>query len=130
VRRTAWLLGLALAGCSGGGLSLSRIMPAGAPSGHEVRYTGALPGCGLAAATLTRRDDQFSFTPGDGVLTMLGTVAPDGGFSGSLNTQPPGKPPFLLSVTGRIAEEQATLDYATPRCRAAATFSRVHPSLL
>jgi hypothetical protein len=111
-------LTLALGGCASGKMA------------HEVRYTGPLPGCGVNAATLTRLAGSFAFAPGDGVLTIQGTVAANGSFAGTLNTQPPTKPPFLLTVNGRFEGERATLDYATPRCRAAATLARVHPPLL
>ncbi len=101
-----------------------------APAGEGVRYTGALPGCGLAASTLVRTGERFAFSPGDGALTIVGVVAADGGFGATLNTQPPDKAPFVLSVSGRMAEEQASVTYATPRCRAATTLARVHPPLL
>jgi hypothetical protein len=100
-----------------------------APAGHEVRYTGALPECGSSAATLTRQGSEFVFAPTDGSLVIHGIVAADGGFAGQLNTQPPGKPPFLLAVTGHLADESATLSYSTPRCRAEATLARVHMGL-
>ncbi len=116
---------------------LARVIVAAMPmlsgctaGGEGARYSGALPGCGLAAATLVRTDDRFSFSPDDGALTILGTVAADGAFAGTLNTQPPDKAPFVLSVRGRISSEQASLDYATPRCRASAPLARVHPPLL
>jgi hypothetical protein len=112
----AWVL--VLSGCAAGKVA------------HEVRYTGALPGCGLTAATLTRLASGFSFTPGDGVLTIQGTVAADGSFAGTLNTQPPTKPPFPLTVRGQFEGERATLDYSTPRCHDSATLARVHPPLL
>jgi hypothetical protein len=110
-------LAVALGGCG--------VRPA-----HEAAYTGALPGCGLAAATLTRIGGAFAFAPGDGALIVRGTVAPDGSYAGTLNTQPPGKSPFLLSLRGTIGEESAALDYTTPRCHAQATLARVHRSLL
>ncbi len=107
---------LVLAGCA-----------LGEPS---ARYTGTLAACGLAAATLVRIDNKFAFSPGDGALTVEGTVAANGGFAGTLNTQPPDKAPFVLSVRGRILGEMATVDYTTPRCRASAQFNLVHPPLL
>ena len=120
-RAMAWAtMGLAMAALAGCG---------GQATPHPLRYTGALPGCGLAAATLARQGDSFTFTPGDGVLTIPGKIAADGGFSGSFNTQPPGKPPFVLSVAGRIDADLATLDYTTPRCRAHATLTVVHPPM-
>jgi hypothetical protein len=111
------LLVVALGGCGG------RVV-------HQDRYTGSLPGCGLAAATLTRAGDQFAFAPGDGVLTIRGTIAPDGSIAGTLNTQPPDKPAFLLSLHGTIGAASATLDYATPRCHARGTLVRASPGLL
>jgi hypothetical protein len=113
----AFAAALALAGCGA------------AKQAHEARYTGALPECGLAAATLTRQGEAFAFAPGDGALVIRGAVAADGGFAGTLNTQPPGKPPFELSVHGRIAEETAMLDYATPRCHTHGSLARVHPPM-
>jgi len=124
MRPGVWLacgLALGLVGCGGGGMSRAA---------HQTRYVGALPGCGLPEATLVRQADQFAFTPGDGVLVINGAVAADGRFSGTLNTQAPDKPPFLLIVRGQIGPEQATLDYTTPRCHATATLKRVHPELL
>lgn len=109
---------LAMGGCAAGGAA------------PEVHYTGALPGCALAASTLVRQGGQFAFAPGDGVLVIRGPVSPEGDFSGALNTQPPGKPAFWLSVSGTIGKETAVLDYATPRCQARATFMRVHRPLL
>jgi hypothetical protein len=100
------------------------------PAGEGVRYIGSLPGCGLAAATLVRTADRFAFSPDDGALTIAGAIAADGGFAGTLNTQPPDKAPFVLSVSGRMAGEQASVTYTTPRCRATATLARVHPPLL
>jgi hypothetical protein len=111
----AWLSVLALGGCGYG------------PAPHLVRYVGPLPSCGLATATLARQGPGFAFSPGDGVLSIQGAVAADGGFSGTLNTQAPDKPAFLLTVSGRIAEDSATIDYATPRCRAHAVLARVTP---
>jgi hypothetical protein len=108
---------LLLGGCGGGAV-------------RSGRYTGALPACGLSAATLIQQNDKFAFTPGDGVLTIAGAVAADGHFTGELNTQPPNKPAFVLHVQGTIGDEGATVDYLTPRCHALATFVRVHPPLL
>ncbi len=116
MRRRAAVLGMLLvAGC---GESLT---------GYGARYTGALRDCGLSLSTLARRGDQFVFTPGDGALTLAGPVAADGGFAGELNTQPPGKPPFLLRVSGKFEGEQARVSYSTPGCRASGRFSRVRP---
>lgn len=96
---------------------------------QSVRYTGALPGCGLNAATLSRHGDTIAFAPGDGVLVIQGSVAADNSFAGALNTQPPGKPPFVLTVHGMIGPETASVDYATPRCRSQTTLTRVHEAL-
>jgi hypothetical protein len=120
---------MTLAGALGlGALGLGALGLGGCGVHHvaEVaRYTGALPGCGLADSTLVRQGPQFTFTPGDGVLTIEGTVAADGSFTGALNTQGVGKPPFLLQVQGKLQDEQARVDYVTPRCRASATFARM-----
>ncbi len=100
-----------------------------APAAPEARYAGALPDCGGPAASLSRRGDVFAFAPGDGSLVIRGRVQGDGGFAGALNTQPPGKPAFVLTVRGRLTEDAATLRFATPRCHADATLARVHPGV-
>ncbi len=83
------------------------------------RFAGTLAGCGAPlTATLTRAGDAFAFAPGDGPLVLRGQVAADGTLSGSLNTQPPGKPAYMLAVAGRLAPGGATLTYTTPRCTA------------
>jgi hypothetical protein len=108
------------------GLTLALGLAAcGRGASQEARFAGALPTCGLPASTLVRQGDHFSFSPGDGALTIEGTVAADGGFAGILNTQAPGKPPFLMTVRGKIGDDEATLDYATPRCAAQAKFARM-----
>jgi hypothetical protein len=100
-------------------LSLAACAP-----GNDARYIGALPGCGLGASTLAHHADHVAFTPGDGALVLQGAVGPDGGFAATLNTQPPGKPEYLLRVSGRIAGDQARVEYVTPRCHATATLTR------
>jgi hypothetical protein len=102
----------------------------GVPTSQQTRYTGPLAGCGLAGtATLTRIGDSFAFAPADGVLVLRGQVAPNGSLSATLNTQPAGKPAYVLTVRGRLDDESAVLLYTTPRCAAAATLTRVHPGL-
>ncbi len=104
----------------------------GTPVTRESRYTGQITGCGPATpATLARAEDTFTFAPSDGVLVLRGKVAADGSLTATLNTQPPGKPPYVLSVSGHIDPEAVTLRYATPTCKAApATLARVHMPLL
>jgi len=93
----------------------------------EIRYAGTLSGCGQSnPATLTRIRGAFAFAPSDGVLVLRGTVAADGSLSATLNTQPPTKPPFLLTVHGHATTEAATVSYTTPVCpEATATLTRV-----
>jgi hypothetical protein len=99
------LVGISLCGCG--------VAP---PPG--ARYHGHLEGCGAASATLTRQGGRIAFAPADGVLVLRGAVAADGvGFAASLNTQPAGKPPYLLSVSGRFAATTAQVEFVTPRCR-------------
>jgi hypothetical protein len=98
---------------------------------QQTRYAGTLTGCGAPMpASLVRNGAAFAFAPGDGVLVIRGTVAPDGGVSGTLNTQPPGKPPFALSVRGRLDPAGAALTYATPRCQASGRLPAVAASIL
>lgn len=86
----------------------------------EQRYVGTLSGCGAPqTATLVRRRAAFAFTPAtDSPLVVRGSVAKDGTIEGQLNTQPPGKPPYLLGVTGTLGPRQASVTYVTPRCTA------------
>src|SRR5206468_3137486 len=95
----------------------------------QQRYTGTVNGCGAAAATFTRVGGQFAFAPTDGVLILRGTVAADGAFAGSLNTQPPGKAPFVLAVSGKVDAETVALSYRTPQCQVAATLTRAHSGI-
>lgn len=83
----------------------------------QQRYVGTLRGCGSAqTATLTRIRDDFAFSPGGGSLLIRGHVGRDGTLAGQLNTQPKGRAPYVLAVSGRIEGDAATLRYATPRC--------------
>ena len=106
------------------------------PLARQARYTGALAGCGAAqTSTLTRVAERggngsFAFAPADGSLIVRGTVAPDGTLRGSLNTQPPGKPPFMLQVQGLAGTETADVTYITPTCRAEAHLRRVPTRIL
>lgn len=86
----------------------------------EQRYVGTLSGCGAPqTATLVRRRAVFAFAPDSGgPLVVRGSVAPDGTIAGQINTQPPGKPPYLLRVTGTLGPLQASVSYVTPRCTA------------
>ncbi len=73
---------------------------------------------------------DFAFAPGDGVLVIRGKVGPDGALEGNLNTQPAGKPAYVLGVTGRLSMHTATLTYVTPRCQYQATLTEVPVSAL
>ncbi len=109
----------------------------------QTRYAGDLSGCATgpgARATLVRIGDHFSFAPADGVLVISGTVAPDGGFSGSLVTNSarhdpqsrPGTepPPFTVTVTGHLDDEAAAGTYVTPRCTATFHLPHIGASVL
>jgi hypothetical protein len=128
-------------------LLLVLLLPAACGHGFapRLRYTGPLTGCGPAGSvTLTRSADRFSFTPGDGTLTITGEVSADGRFQGSLDAGRPGggTPPgsataakatahFVLSVQGRIDSDTAEATYITPRCQTILRLTRVdEPSLL
>ncbi|MDA8253602.1 MAG: hypothetical protein M0Z28_31115 [Rhodospirillales bacterium] len=114
-----WLfLSLALTGC-------------GAALNAQQRYSGTLAGCGeTMSATLTRVGDGFAFAAADQSLLLRGKIMPDGRFSGSLDTQPAGKPPYVLSVTGRFGAAAAELRYSTPRCTATGRLDLVPVRLL
>ena len=85
----------------------------------QSRYVGTLTGCdGAMPATLTRIRNEFAFASDAGAQVIRGTVAADGTLAGQFNTQPPGKPPFVLRVTGQAAPDAVTVVYATPRCTA------------
>jgi hypothetical protein len=107
---------------------------------HQARYVGNLSGCTIgpnAQATLVQAVDRFSFAPSDGALVVSGSVTPDGSFTGSLVTSPPGhdrqgRPgteTFSLTATGRIEGDVASGTYATPRCRTAFHLHRVYPTI-
>jgi hypothetical protein len=84
---------------------------------RERRYTGQLAGCALTGpSTLMRSDKTFAFTPGDSSIIIRGPVGADNSFYGSLDTQPPGKPPYLLAVKGRFDAAGAAVSYSTPNC--------------
>lgn len=87
----------------------------------EQRYVGTLNGCGAPqTATLVRRRAAFAFSPDtDSPLVVRGSVGRDGTIKGELNTQPPGKPPYVLAVTGTLGPLRASVSYVTPRCTAA-----------
>jgi len=98
---------------------------------EQTRYHGTLTGCGAPIpASLVRDGATFAFAPGDGVLVIKGTVAPDGSVSGALNIQPPGKPPFALTIRGRLDPAGAELSYASPRCQASGRLPAVPVSIL
>lgn len=108
-------------------------MLAGCAAGASVqrRYTGTLAGCdGTMTGTLTRIGNEFAFAPGNGSLLIRGTVAADGRLAGQLDTQPPGKPPYMLRVSGTAAEDAITVTYETPRCTARGRLSLRPVSLL
>lgn len=98
----------------------------GVPVTLQRRYVGTLTGCGAALpATLVRLRDGFAFSPGDSSLLLRGGIGADGTLAGSLNTQPPGKPPWLLAVAGKLTPTSASVTYTTPRCVAAGTLAVV-----
>ncbi len=109
VLRSTLVVAVALATLAGCGTGLSA----------QRRYVGTLAGCdGNGTATLTRIRNEFAFAPNDGALLIRGTVAADGSLRGTLNTQPPGKPPYMLIVTGQATKDVVTVTYATPQCTA------------
>lgn len=87
----------------------------------EQRYVGTLSGCAAPqTATLVLRRKTFAFTPDtDSPLVVRGSIGQDGTIKGELNTQPPGKPPYLLTVTGALGPRRVSVSYVTPRCTAA-----------
>ena len=95
------------------------------PINVERRYTGTLMGCeDVMTATLTRIRNDFAFTPGDSALVIRGAIGPDGTLAGRFNTQPVGKPAYLLTVSGHAIADSATVAYVTPRCTAHGTLPR------
>jgi hypothetical protein len=126
MRRKAAPMAAMLAGLAGAGLCGC----AESVRGYGVRYVGPLPGCDLATVTLARKGTQFAFSPGDGALVIAGAIGADGRFTATLNTAQPGRPDFLLQVSGRFAGAQAEVKYVTPRCTATGTLALVHPPLL
>ena len=113
----------------------------------SARYTGPAPECGRiegggTTATLSRLGGSFAFAPYDGSVVINGKVAPDGTLSGTLALRPAEekpesgtaphapRPPQLVSVSGRLTPETATVRYAAPDCTAQLALTRVHPPLL
>jgi hypothetical protein len=112
-------------------LVLGLLAGCGAHLAEETRYRGTLAGCGAPMpASLIAKGNAFVFAPGDGALVIKGEVGADGAFAGSLNTQPPGKPPFLLRVQGRLDPAAAEVAYATPRCQASGRLAAAPVSAL
>lgn len=116
--RTLWLLPVAFIAACGG-------IQVGTGSGYDQRYTGLMTPTGgahcdpaaPAMLILSSRSHAVSFIPGDGVLVIQGTIAADGSIGASLNTQPPGHPPFRLTLAAVLAGEHVTGTYLTPLCR-------------
>jgi hypothetical protein len=115
----------------GAAAALVLLAGCGSRVAEETRYRGTLAGCGAPMpASLVAGRGSFAFAPGEGVLVIRGSVGADGAFAGSLDTQPPGKPPFVLSVQGRLDPAAAEVAYATPRCQASGRLTAVPVSLL
>jgi hypothetical protein len=126
------LLAIVLGGCA---VTLSQ----------QTRYAGPAPACaggGGTTATLVRSRTSFAFAPTDGALVVNGTVARDGTLTGTLALHPaqaaPGAPvaatqsaktPQVISVSGRLSEDSASVAYAAPGCQAQVTLTRVHKAL-
>lgn len=113
----------------------------------SARYAGPAPECGRiegggTTATLSRLGGSFAFAPYDGSVVVNGKVMPDGTLSGTLALRAaeekpesgaaphPPHPPQMVSVSGRLTPETATLSYAAPGCAAQLALARVHPPLL
>jgi hypothetical protein len=108
---------LALAGCTTIGKQLST-------QTYDQRYTGEIqPMGGIACtdsmpATLTTRAADLSvvFTPNDGALVIRGSMSREGQVLARLNTAPPNRPPYLLSLEGRVENGMFSGVYQTPQC--------------
>lgn len=112
----------------------------------QHRYIGQAPACaagGGITATLVRNGRTFAFAPSDGSLVVNGTVAPNGTFSGTLalrSSQPapetptaqPSAPktPQILSASGTLTDQNASVAYAAPGCQAKVMLYRVYPTVL
>lgn len=119
----------------------------------QDRYTGDSPQCegGFGtSSTLVRKGSSFAYTPADGALVLRGTLGRDGTLSGSLalhpgnagigtggapSTTPVRKTPdaetsLVLSVSGRLAGDSATLRYIAASCHATVKLVRADTGLL
>jgi hypothetical protein len=119
MRRRRMPLGLllALGGCTTIGNALSTQI-------YDQRYTGEiLPISGVQCtdsmpATLVTRAADLSvvFTPNDGALVIRGSMSREGQVLARLNTAPPNRPPYLLTLDGRIEKGGFSGVYQTPQC--------------
>jgi hypothetical protein len=91
---------------------------------YDARLVGELEPAGGTAcdqpmpATLVLRfkDHAAAFTPNDGTLILRGAVNEDGEVRAALNTAPPTKPPYLLTLEGRLNGDAFNGLYRTPLC--------------
>ncbi|MGC8524329.1 MAG: hypothetical protein ACP5M5_08585 [Acidibrevibacterium sp.] len=108
---------LALGGCATIGKELST-------QAYDQRYTGEIQPMGgvhctdsMPATLVTRAADlSVVFTPNDGALVIRGSMSRDGQVLARLNTAPPNRPPYLLSLEGRVEKAGFSGVYQTPQC--------------
>ena len=108
---------LALGGCATIGRELSTQV-------YDQRYTGEILPMGgvhctdsMPATLVTRKADlSVVFTPNDGALVLRGSMSREGEVLARLNTAPPNRPPYLLTLTGRIEKGMFSGVYQTPQC--------------
>ena len=108
---------LALGGCATIGNELST-------QAYDQRYTGEIQPMGgvhctdaMPATLVTRAADlSVVFTPNDGALVIRGSMSREGQVLARLNTAPPNRPPYLLSLEGRLEKAGFSGVYQTPQC--------------
>lgn len=108
---------LALGGCGTIGNALST-------QSYDQRFTGEIFPIGgvhctdqMPATLVTRAADlSVVFTPNDGALVLRGSMSREGQVLARLNTAPPSRPPYLLTLEGRIEKGVFSGVYQTPQC--------------
>jgi len=111
-------------------LSVLCIALAGCADDVPSRYVGSLTPlagtCDTAARTLlVRHASSVEFVPQDGVLILRGTLNAAGDIEATQDMRGATQGPYRLTFTGKLAADQITGTYVTPRCRYRVTLAPV-----
>lgn len=97
------------------------VLPGACAGTRNTGYFGTVtPQAGVCdpahAASLTIRRDQVRFAPTQGVLVLSGSIATDGAIKAALTIQDANRKPTQYRLTARLADDEITGSYVTPRC--------------